>query len=135
MSRIKPRHAVAYHFFKEHDTIVRMLDSIRQTYDGPLSLAEDYMVWNVTRNKIRERMAIVDKDVWVPPRTEPPCPPRPTDRDEFAATIGIKTSDLLFMEETRKHRLDVDDAVKPIYERLGRKLGRKFNYPDPRVKD
>lgn len=57
MSAIEPRHAVAYHHQKELSKSV--LEGIRQTYQGPLSLAEDLMVWNITPEKITERMAIV----------------------------------------------------------------------------
>ena len=49
--------AVAYHFFKDFDTTASINDRIRTTYDGPLSLAEDYMVWNITKDDIRVRLA------------------------------------------------------------------------------
>jgi ribonuclease Z len=39
MSITKPHHAVAYHFFKDTDTTGPILERIRTTYDGPLSLA------------------------------------------------------------------------------------------------
>ena len=34
------------------------MSDIRQTYDGPLALAVDYMVFNVTKDDIRVRMAV-----------------------------------------------------------------------------
>jgi len=80
MSIIKPRMAVAYHFFKDFDTTAAIYEGIRDTYDGPLSLAEDYMVWNITKDNIRVRMAIVDEDVWPPPATEKPQLPDPSTR-------------------------------------------------------
>ncbi len=132
MSRLKPRQAVAYHFFKDHDTTVAMMDAIRSTYDGPLSLAEDFMVWNVTKDKITERMAVVDEHNWNPPKPVPGKAPLPSDRDEFAKSIGVETKFLDFSEETLQHRLDVDDAVKPIYEQFSEEFGREFDYPDPR---
>ena len=52
MTQVKPRMAVAYHFFKDFDTAAAVHDRIRKTYDGPLSLAEDFMVWNVTKDSI-----------------------------------------------------------------------------------
>jgi len=67
--------AVAYHFFKDFDTTAEVNDRIRSTYDGPLSLAEDCMVWNVTKGDIRVRMAIVNEEVWPPPASEAPEPP------------------------------------------------------------
>jgi len=72
MSIIKPRMAVAYHFFNDYDIAPDILKRVGNTYDGPLSLATDYMVWNITKEEIRVRMAIVDEDVWPPPVTEEP---------------------------------------------------------------
>jgi ribonuclease Z len=57
MSAINPRHAVAYHHQEELGPYVRQ--DIRTTYDGPLSVATDLMTWNITKDKITERMAIV----------------------------------------------------------------------------
>ena len=67
MSGIKPRIAVAYHFFKDFDTTPGVNDRIRTTYDGPLSLAEDFMVWNITKDNITVRMAAVEEATWAPP--------------------------------------------------------------------
>ncbi|MFZ9024363.1 MAG: guanitoxin biosynthesis MBL fold metallo-hydrolase GntH, partial [Anaerohalosphaeraceae bacterium] len=60
MTEIKPRMAVAYHFFKDFDTTSEINDRIRTTYEGPLSLAEDFMVWNITQDDIKVRMAAVE---------------------------------------------------------------------------
>ena len=98
-----------------------------------MSLAEDYMVWNVTKDSIRERVAVVNEHTWNPPKPVPGKAPTTADRDEFAAAIGVKTSDLEFSEVTIKNRLNVDDVVKPIYEKMGKEFGRTFNYPDPRT--
>lgn len=62
MSMVKPRHAVAYHFFNDEGTRYVIYDAIRQTYDGPLSMADDMMVWNITRDGIQERMEVSDDD-------------------------------------------------------------------------
>jgi len=90
------------------------------------------MVWNVTKDSIRERVAVVNEHAWNPPTPIPGKAPTVEDRDEFAAAIGVKTSDLEFSPETLKNRLDVDDVVAPIYEALGKEVGMKFNFPDPR---
>ena len=52
MSAVKPRRAVAYHFFNEEGTRYQIYEDIRQTYDGPLSMATDNMVWNIRRDEI-----------------------------------------------------------------------------------
>ena len=58
MSEIKPRMAIAYHFFRDFDTTAAVSNRIRTTYDGPLSLAEDF---NVTKDEIEVRMAAVEE--------------------------------------------------------------------------
>ncbi len=110
MSAVKPRMAVAYHFFKDFDTTAAINDRIRQTYDGPLSLAEDFMVWNVTKDDIRVRMAVVDEDVWPPPATEEPQVPDPNERIGYSAEILAG-------------KLDVIDVIQPIYDEINKKYG------------
>jgi len=110
MSIIKPRMAVAYHFFKDFDTTASINDRIRTTYDGPLSLSEDYMVWNITKDDIRVRMAIVDEDVWPPPATEKPQLPDPT--------VRIPYSDMI-----AGGRYDMKDVIQPTYDEINKKYG------------
>jgi ribonuclease Z len=80
MSEVKPRHAVAYHFFNEESTRYALYDNIRETYDGPLSMATDMMVWNITQDKITERMAVSPEEAWpvptdaIPPKRQPGYP-------------------------------------------------------------
>ncbi|WP_420338433.1 guanitoxin biosynthesis MBL fold metallo-hydrolase GntH [Roseibium sp.] len=73
MSEIKPGHAVAYHTMEEaHQDL--LLD-IRSTYDGPLSIATDMMVWNITKDGVREREAVSpDRASAVPGPTRQPPP-------------------------------------------------------------
>jgi len=77
MSTINPRRAIAYHALLDKGTEQYNLyyDSIRQTYDGPLSIGSDMMVWNVTKDKITERMAVTSPNAWaVPGTTRQPHP-------------------------------------------------------------
>ena len=117
MSMVKPRRAVAYHFFKDFDTTGPILERIRTTYDGPLSLSEDFMVWNVTKDKITERLAIVDEHTWGAPMASPAAAPDPKDRVGYSPEIWAG-------------RLDMDDVIKPIYKEAGEALGREFPYPE-----
>jgi len=64
MSTIKPKHAVAYHFFNEEETRYGIYAGVRETYDGPLSMATDLMTWNITRKGVLERMATVTEEAW-----------------------------------------------------------------------
>lgn len=117
MSMAQPRHAVAYHFFKDTDTTGPILERIRKTYDGPVSLAEDHMVWNITKDEIRERVALVNEHSWNPPMVTEAVPPDPNDRMDYSPEIIAG-------------KLDVDDVIKPIYEEASKALGREFEYPE-----
>jgi ribonuclease Z len=117
MSLVEPRMAVAYHFWTGIDSTPGVLERIRTTYDGPLSLAKDYMVWNVTKDEIRTRMGIVDHESWNPPAAYPPEPVSADDR------IG-------YSPEIEGGRLDVDDVIRPIYEEASEALGKEFKYPE-----
>ena len=75
MSTIKPRHAIAYHFFNEADTLPDMASAIRETYDGPLTMAEDNLVWNITKDSIRVRNSVSDDEAWSV--QGPQKPPKP----------------------------------------------------------
>ncbi len=126
MSAVKPRMAVAYHFFKDYDTTAAVNDRIRKTYDGPLSLAEDFMVWNVTKDKITTRMAAVEEHTWSPPRTGPPAVPDMADRKAFSERFKW---DVRLTEFLTDGKWNVDDALRPIFKEASQVLGREFPYP------
>ena len=117
MSTVKPRMAVAYHFWTGIESSMGVLEGVRETYDGPLSLEEDYMVWNVTKDKIRVRMAAIDHESWNPPAAYPPKPVSAADRVGYSPEIWAG-------------RMNVDDVIKPIYNRAEKALGREFPYPE-----
>jgi len=129
MSVVKPRMAVAYHFFKDFDTTGAVFDRIHKTYDGPLSLAEDFMVWNVTKDDIRVRMAVTEEHTWSPPLAAPAKPPSMDDRTAFAKKAGLATESMAFSDFTQTGFMDVDDALRPIYAEASEMLGREFKYP------
>lgn len=64
LAECAPRHAVLYHHFNDFDTAPGIEADVRKTYDGPLTLARDLMVWNVTKDEIAVRMAVVADHVW-----------------------------------------------------------------------
>ncbi|PRY26945.1 ribonuclease Z [Aliiruegeria haliotis] len=129
MSEIQPRLAVAYHFFNDFDTSTAVYDRIRQTYDGPLSLADDYMVWNVTKDEIHVRMAVTEEATWAPPLGAPAEPPSLDDRVAFAEENGLDQDKMGFSEFTEGGFWDVDDVLRPIFEEASETLGRDFPYP------
>ena len=83
MSMIEPAHAIAYHFFDEEGTRYGIYDGIRETYDGPLSMATDLMVWNLTRDGVTERMAVSTDEAWDVEGTEKGLEPDPTRKPEI----------------------------------------------------
>ena len=98
MSTVKPRHAIAYHFFNEADTRFQLYQLIRETYDGPLTMAEDMLVWNITKDTIKVRKAVSDDEAW---SVKGPIPPPPPDR-----TVPDQLS-----KWSLEHRWDVSDVM------------------------
>ena len=87
MSEVKPRLAVAYHFLNEEATRYLLYDNIRETYDGPLSMATDMMVWNITKDKVTERMAVSTEDAWAVPGPARQPPPEQGQPEVFSQFI------------------------------------------------
>jgi ribonuclease Z len=75
MSLTNPKHAVCYHFQNDFDTAPVVEAAIRETYDGPLDLALDFMTWNVTKAGIRTRMAVPNEDGYPAPPQRVKQPP------------------------------------------------------------
>ena len=67
MAMTKPKHAVAYHFQNDFDTLPIIKEAVEQVYDGPVDYAQDFMVWNVTKEGIRTRMAVMNPEAYPPP--------------------------------------------------------------------
>ena len=128
MSQIKPRMAVAYHFFKDWDTTGGVYKRINKTYNGPLSLAEDFMVWNITKDDIRTRMAVVEEHTWSPPQASKQIPPSMADRDRFSERVGWKVGYSKFISDGKWKA--VDEVLRPIYKEASDAVGREFPYPD-----
>jgi ribonuclease Z len=82
-----------------------MYDEIRKTYDGPLSLAKDLMVWNVTDEGVKVRDVVAQEAVW-PAKSPYGTVPPTGDREELPPWLidGI---------------LEMEDVIKAYYERQG----------------
>ena len=119
MSMIKPRLAVAYHFFNDFDTRPDIERLIRKTYDGPLALAVDYMVFNVTKDDINVRMAVINEDVWPLPSIEPKLSADPSQR------VG-------FTEFTSNGREVFTDVVQQVYDYTNNLFGTDVQPPNYR---
>jgi len=125
MSTIKPRHAVAFHFFNEEATRYGVYEGIRSTYDGPLSMATDMMVWNITKDSITERMAVSTDEAWSVPGTARQPPPekgRPnpmTDDIKKGRWVpGFKAQDEMLDEHMERYKLEQMDWRPQMYEEL-----------------
>jgi ribonuclease Z len=132
MSEVKPRMAVAYHFFKDFDTTASVNDRIRTTYDGPLSLAEDFMVWNITKDDIRVRMAVVEEATWAPPLAGKAQPPGgDADREQFSKDAGVPVDAIKYSKFIIDGRWgEVDEVLRGVYKEASEALGQEFAYPE-----
>ncbi len=64
MSEIKPRMAVAYHYWNHRDIEFDMHQAIRKTYDGPLAMTADMTVINLTKDHIEVREVTFSHEAW-----------------------------------------------------------------------
>jgi ribonuclease Z len=116
MSLIKPRMAVGYHFFNDFDTLPNVLEAVRSTYDGPLALSTDLMVFNVTKDDIRVRMAVIDEDIWPQPAVGEKLPPDASKRIGFSDFIT-------------SGRVNFKKVVDGIYSDINEKYGTDIPAP------
>ena len=113
MSLVQPRLAVGYHFYNDFDIEPEVRERARKTYDGPLSLAVDYMVWNVTKDDITIRMSAIDEEIW---------PSLPL-KEKISPTF---TDAVSFSEFTLSGVLAFPEVVLPIYEEVNEIYGTDY---------
>jgi ribonuclease Z len=71
MALTRPKHAVAYHFQNDADTLPSVMEAVESVYDGPVDYAQDFMVWNITKDGVRTRMAVANREAYpTPPLAE-----------------------------------------------------------------
>ena len=113
MSMTEPRLAVGYHFFNYFDTQPEVMRRVRKTYDGPLALALDYMVFNVTKDDVSVRMSAVDDEIW----------PSPAMRKKNAPDTSKA---IPFSDFTKSGVVPLPEVVKPIYEEINETYGTDY---------
>ncbi len=64
MSAVQPRLAVAYHYWNHRDLEMDMFYAVRKTYDGPLAMAADMTIINVTKDHIEVREVTFNHEAW-----------------------------------------------------------------------
>jgi ribonuclease Z len=72
MSKTNPRLGIATHFQVNDDTVGPAMTDIRTWYQGPVTIARDLLVVNVSKDNIKQRYAKVSDYAWYPaPRLYP----------------------------------------------------------------
>jgi len=109
MSMTKPVMAIDYHFFNDFNTAPGVYEEIRSSFDGPLTMSRDMMVWNVTKEDITVREIVFQESVWSPP------------------LVNFVHVDRSIMqtesEETLKGVLDVKEVIDAPYYKTNQKYG------------
>jgi ribonuclease Z len=116
MSTLKPRLAVGYHVFNDFDTLPQIDKEVRSTYDGPFELATDYMVFNITKDDIRTRMAAIDEDIWPLPSITKKLPADPKKRVGFTPFL-------------MDGRVVYKDVIKKYYDETNKMFGTDIQPP------
>jgi ribonuclease Z len=104
-STLEPRMAVAFHFASTFATRKEVREEIRTTYDGPLTVGKDLLVWNVTKDDVTVREALVPDVVW-PTKSK-------LESAKYDPSEAIFPSDWL-----NEGRLDMSDVDAAIWSRL-----------------
>jgi len=119
MAETNPRMAVGYHFFNDFDTAPNVLRDIRMTYDGPLALATDYMVFNIKKDgEVKVRMSAIDEDIWPQPSTIPILPP------------DVNLQRTFLSEYMKGGRVVHKDVLERVYEHINTLYGTNIPVPD-----
>lgn len=122
MDIVQPRLAVAYHFQNDFDTGEQVNYNIRRFYSGQLSLAVDFMTWNITPDKITVRMAVPNPEAFPPPAQVPAKAPEAGSEvyewDPFSFSgLEPETSAVtnqIVEEFNQKHGTDIDPVLSSI---------------------
>jgi ribonuclease Z len=88
------------------------------------------MVWNVTKDDIRVRMAVVEEGTWAPPLTSKPKLPNKDDRQNYSKEMGVPNDAMGYSDFIKGGKWgDVDEVLRGVYKEASEKLGREFEYP------
>ena len=122
MEITKPRMAVVSHIQNDFDTAAAVEQEIRRHYQGPLSLATDFMVWNISKDELTTRMAVANPESFPPPAQVKAMPPTMDENayqwDPFSFTGLEKRTSAVTNEVVRefndRHGTDVEPVVSNI---------------------
>jgi len=99
----QPKMAVMYHTWVNEDTITPLFDDLRIPYLGPVTLAQDLTVFNITPDSIVVRQALVDYAPW----------PVVLEEDAHAEKEEAPILPQWLLDQA----IDVEEAIKEILEK------------------
>ena len=118
MAMIEPKQAVAYHFQNDPDTLPEVVTAVRQLYDGPVDFAVDGMVWNITKEGVRTRVAMMN--------SQPFPPPSVVERQQAVEGGEKYVTPEWILQGFAWETLPVMDE---IHENFNKKFGTDFQFP------
>jgi len=62
--RAGARMSVLWHFAVDHETVGPAYEQVRAEYGGPITIAQDLTVFNITKNAVVVRQAMIDPVAW-----------------------------------------------------------------------
>jgi ribonuclease Z len=116
MAMTKAKHSVAYHFQNDADTLPIVMKAVRQVYDGPVDFAQDFMVWNVTKEGVRTRMAVPNRESYPPP---------PLREKKVPSGDRYQTPDSVLAGWPKK---EFDPIANKIYADFNKKYGTNLKF-------
>jgi ribonuclease Z len=116
MAMTKPKHAVAYHFQNDADTLPGIMEAVKTVYDGPVDYAQDFMVWNVTKEGVRTRMGVTNREAY-------PTPPLHEKKISSGDEV-YQTPDWILAGWPP----EVNDVAEQIYEDFNKEHGTDYKF-------
>jgi ribonuclease Z len=117
MAMTNPKHAVAYHFQNDFDTLPTIRKAVEQVYDGPVDYAQDFMVWNVTKEGVRTRMAVINPEAY-------PTPPLKEKKVAAAGGDRYQTPDSVLAGWPE----EMQGVAEQIYTDFNKKYGTDYKF-------
>ncbi len=87
-------------------------------HEGELALATDYMVFNVTKDDIKVRMAAVEEAIWPQPSNIPLVPPDP----------AIRRTEL--SKKLLEGRVIHREVLQEVYDDINKRFGSNEKVPE-----
>jgi ribonuclease Z len=118
MSLTQPKHAIAYHFQNDPETLPDVVAAVRETYTGPVDYAVDGMTWNITKDGVRTRVAMMN--------SQPYPPPSVVERVQEAPGGEVYVPPEWVMQGFEWQTLDLMDE---IHDDFNERYGTDFEFP------